>query len=318
MALDNAQFIAELSITDPPGTDPLSQGDDQIRTTKRATFQSFPFIAAQVSLTDVQLNDAAIKAEANVFTANQTIKERLFLQRNADTGFTQISYRDAAAVSIWDVYLAPLANNNDYNIDRNVGGILQDTPFRIRNADGVVEFTQPPEIGGAAIWIAGEIRQFAIAAVPGNNWFFADGTNGTANLADRWLAGAGAFAGAVGTNLNAALDAQTVAGNTGATALSVGQLPAHGHALRGGSATGVTDGNVSTVSSETVVGGQRGNLAGNYTLNNSSGNALVQQSGSGNTHSHTVGVLDVVANNPTFTGSVQPVSITVERYQYVP
>ncbi len=75
MALDAANFIAELSITDPPGADPLSQGDDQIRTIKRATFQTFPLMAAAVNLTDVQLNLAAIKNEANVFTARQTIQD---------------------------------------------------------------------------------------------------------------------------------------------------------------------------------------------------------------------------------------------------
>lgn len=74
MALDNAQFISELSITDPPGTDPVSEGDDQIRTTKRATQQSFPNINAAVTLTSAQLNQAAIKNEANTFTQINTFQ----------------------------------------------------------------------------------------------------------------------------------------------------------------------------------------------------------------------------------------------------
>ena len=77
MALDNAQFIAELSITDPPGTDPLSQGDDQIRTAKRAVFQSFEFIDAAVLLTAAQLNDVAIKGEANIFTQLATFSNAI-------------------------------------------------------------------------------------------------------------------------------------------------------------------------------------------------------------------------------------------------
>ena len=75
MPLDNAQFISELSITDPPGTDPLSEGDDQIRTIKRATQQSFPNVNAQVTLTAAEFNglaDAALKGAANIFTAANT------------------------------------------------------------------------------------------------------------------------------------------------------------------------------------------------------------------------------------------------------
>ena len=83
MALDNAQFISELSITDPPGTDPLSEGDDQIRTSKRAVFQSFPLVDAAVNITAAQMNQMAIKDATNVFTqtnefqANVTFGGRL-------------------------------------------------------------------------------------------------------------------------------------------------------------------------------------------------------------------------------------------------
>ena len=80
MPLDNAQFISELSITDPPGTDPLNQGDDQIRTVKRATQQSFPNIDAPVTLTAAQLEQAAIKNEANTFTQVNTFQTTLIVQ----------------------------------------------------------------------------------------------------------------------------------------------------------------------------------------------------------------------------------------------
>ena len=86
MALDNAQFISELSITDPPGTDELSEGDDQIRTTKRATFQSFPNVDAQVTLTAAQLNDVALQSEANTFTQQQDYFAGLVM-KNANSLF---------------------------------------------------------------------------------------------------------------------------------------------------------------------------------------------------------------------------------------
>jgi hypothetical protein len=49
MALDNANYIDELSITDPGATDLVSQGDDQIRTVKRAVKQSFPSVDIAVN-----------------------------------------------------------------------------------------------------------------------------------------------------------------------------------------------------------------------------------------------------------------------------
>ena len=72
MPLDNAQFIAELSVTDPPGTDPLNQGDDHIRTIKLAVQQSFPNVGSAVPQTGVQMAQMAIKNEANDFLAFQT------------------------------------------------------------------------------------------------------------------------------------------------------------------------------------------------------------------------------------------------------
>ena len=49
MALDSANYIDELSITDPTATDPVSEGDDQIRTVKRAVKQSFPSVDIAVN-----------------------------------------------------------------------------------------------------------------------------------------------------------------------------------------------------------------------------------------------------------------------------
>ena len=82
MALDNAQFISELSITDPPGTDELSEGDDQIRTTKRATFQSFPFVDAQVDRTAAELNDVALKSAAQTISGIWTHSATIELENN--------------------------------------------------------------------------------------------------------------------------------------------------------------------------------------------------------------------------------------------
>jgi len=318
MALDNANFIAELSITDPPGTDPLSQGDDQIRTIKRATQQSFPFVDKEVSLTADQMNLAAIKNEANTFSVqNQSFVDENLIRRSLISTFPRWRYVDELSQVQWETYMAAGPGNN-FLIQRRFDGTFVDVPISIGWTTGVVDFAHVPTVQGAPLWIAGEIRQFAIAASPGTNWFLADGTNGTANLADRWLVGAGSFAGGVGSNLNASLDALTVANTTGSTAISTAQMPVHNHNLRGGSATGVTDQAVGAVSNETVTGANRGNSAGTYVNLNSSGNRYIDNAGSGSGHTHSSPAQDVVAQNPTFTGSVQPVSFAVETYQYVP
>ncbi len=74
MALENAQYIPELVETNPAGIDPFSQGDDHLRMTKLAVKNSFPgFVGTQttpkaVTLTEDQINDAALKSAANTFT----------------------------------------------------------------------------------------------------------------------------------------------------------------------------------------------------------------------------------------------------------
>lgn len=56
MALETGDFINDLVITNPLGTDPKSKGDDHIRLLKKTVQQSFPNIDAEVDLTSAQLN----------------------------------------------------------------------------------------------------------------------------------------------------------------------------------------------------------------------------------------------------------------------
>ncbi len=56
MGLETADYINELVATNPGGTDPKSQGDDHLRTVKRALIQSFPNIDAPVFATPTELN----------------------------------------------------------------------------------------------------------------------------------------------------------------------------------------------------------------------------------------------------------------------
>ena len=56
MGLESADYINELVATNPTGTDPKSQGDDHLRTVKRALIQSFPNIDGPVFATPAELN----------------------------------------------------------------------------------------------------------------------------------------------------------------------------------------------------------------------------------------------------------------------
>ena len=65
MALDPAEFIADLDPAQPPGDDPASQADDHIRSIKKAITQSWPgsFNAAlNLSIPDIEALEARIAA----------------------------------------------------------------------------------------------------------------------------------------------------------------------------------------------------------------------------------------------------------------
>lgn len=75
MPLEAFGFITDLNASNPVGaTDQKLQGDDHIRGVKLTLQNSFPNVDAPMTLSSAQLNEAAIKNEANEFTANQTIK----------------------------------------------------------------------------------------------------------------------------------------------------------------------------------------------------------------------------------------------------
>ena len=145
MALDNAQFMSELSITDPPGTDPLSEGDDQIRTSKRTQLQSFPLVDKQVDLSADDLNnlaDAAIIDEFNIFTVQQTFEQDVIRTvaaasnsglffNNSETGFRR-----------WAFGREDTTSSGDWIIQRrDTAGAITDIPFRITEARGVLLMT---------------------------------------------------------------------------------------------------------------------------------------------------------------------------------
>lgn len=313
MALDNAQFIAELSITDPPGSDPLSQGDDQIRTIKRATQQSFPNIDAAVTLTTAQMNLAAIKNEANVFTATQTIQDNpLVLDAVADVG-TSIEMRRSGLLR-WTMSFSPDATNAEWVLARfdDLGAFI-DRPMEADRATGIVNFAHVPTIAGAPIWTAGEIKMLVTgASAPGTNWFSANGTNGTVDLKNRFFAMSDSFTG----NRAPFIDLVAATDVTGSTALTEAQMPSHRHRLRDlQSGGGISDG--TAISGANSVGTIRNVVANIFTDASLSGN-VVENTGSGSGHTHAVPAIDVDLVNNTDAFQIMPYSYHFQVFQYVP
>lgn len=59
MGLETGNYISDLVITNPIGTDDRSQGDDHLRLIKKVLKQTFPNINGAVTLTDEQINATA-------------------------------------------------------------------------------------------------------------------------------------------------------------------------------------------------------------------------------------------------------------------
>jgi hypothetical protein len=316
MALDGANFIAELSITDPPGSDPLSQGDDQIRTIKRATFQSFPLIAAAVNITDAQMNLMAVKNEANVFTADQTIKDNdLVLDAAADVGLS-IAYQRSGLLR-WSLTAVADAGNQDWSLTRfdDLGDFI-DLPITADRATGVVNFSKVPTVQGDPLWIVGEVKMIVQgASLPSNNWFPCNGLLGTVDLRDRIMGAQGVFTG----TQSPFLDAQTDAGNAGTTALSAAQMPSHRHRVAEKSLSG---GQVQANPATVLAAGQglAGVILSTGTVSyadQTDTRAIVENTGGGGTHTHDVGGLEVnPASNDAF--QVMPFTYFMQAIQYVP
>ena len=135
MALDNAQFISELSITDPPGTDAVAEGDDHIRTVKRATQQSFPNVDAAVPQTAAQMGQMAIKNEVNTFTQSNIFQNDIAFIIAA-TPFGLI-WRDSSALRSWEL---KSADGGALEVNRYIANVFQEATVSIDNATGTITY----------------------------------------------------------------------------------------------------------------------------------------------------------------------------------
>jgi hypothetical protein len=150
-------------------------------------------------------------------------------------------------------------------------------------------------IGGIILWSG------SVAAIPAT-WQLCDGTNGTPNLRDRFVVGAGSAYAVGATGGSAAVTATgTIGGTSGSTALTEAQMPKHFHKLWGPAAiSGFVQGVVSGAG--VFNGGTPDDGANTYGSYSAGGDAPSGSFGtgtsSGNGHTHDAGSL-------TFTGTSQ-------------
>ena len=140
MPLESGTLIPDLNQNNPLGADPKSEGDDHLRLVKRcvqgsfAAFVGTTAVPKSVSLTEDEINDAALKLAANSFSGSNTFN-----------GLTTFNTQ------------ARLANNIPLS-GRNVAGTVEHQLIKLNTGDQV-------EIGNGdqVIRLAGTIEtQFRI------------------------------------------------------------------------------------------------------------------------------------------------------------
>jgi hypothetical protein len=152
--------------------------------------------------------------------------------------------------------------------------------------------------GGIILWSG------SIAAIP-SGWALCNGSNGTPDLRNRFVVGAGSTYAVDATGGSTTTTATgSISGSTAGTALTEAQMPKHFHALRGASGPFT-----STVPSATASGS--GNYGGGtpddgtagYGTNSTGGNSASGSSGTGtsngDSHTHGTGTLAFTGNAVT-------------------
>lgn len=138
-------------------------------------------------------------------------------------GLTNDHWQERVGMSAVGV---PVASADQYGVVRIGSGID-------RTEDGVISVPIP------IVFVKGMILPFSgtfsgirpidpETTLPLSNWQICDGTNGTPNLYDRFIIGAGKTYAAKATG-GVLTHTHTLSGNVGATTLTIAQMPKHSH-----------------------------------------------------------------------------------------
>jgi hypothetical protein len=149
---------------------------------------------------------------------------------------------------------------------------------------------------GMIVMWSGSLAAIGVGALAG--WALCDGSNGTPNLRDRFVIGAGNKApGATSPSTSMPTDVQgghthTVAG----TALTLAQSPAHSHTV---TATGTGTGSTDSQGAHTHTYNEVGPTGGAIETGGNAGNSSVDTTSSNGAHTHNVTVSSVTVSGTT-------------------
>jgi microcystin-dependent protein len=170
-----------------------------------------------------------------------------------------------------------------------LGGNLNLGGFELSNGSLATSVAIP----NTSVFPVGLITMWSgsIGSIPAG-WALCNGSNGTPDLRDRFIVGAGSTY-AVGATGGATTDAITTSTNgahdhgaaTGNTTLTTDQIPSHTHSLYASSRSG-NDIDPLTQASSAIAG--NADASNSYTANNGSGTALMQGAGGGQAHNHSI------------------------------
>lgn len=324
MGIEVATYISDLDPLNPLHTDGLNNADAHIRLIKETEQNTFPNITGAVTATHTQLNALAggILDTSGLVTVPQqssTVGGAIVLTgANATAGKAQLLNSasalavGAASLTLWD---AAQANPHVVVSAAYTGAV-----------SALLSFDAPTiKQGGNTLLPAGCIVLWAgsVLAIPAG-WQLCDGTNGTPNLTDRFVVGAGSSYSPTATGGATVVSAtsssngahthggatasgggQTLAGSadsqgdhahgaaTGSTAISIAQMPAHTHDI---SAT-----NAGSIGGANPLAGSSALSTSYATASQGSGQGHTHSVASDGTHTHNITVQSVSAHAHTIT-----------------
>jgi hypothetical protein len=173
MSLESGTYISDLVVTNPPGTDPKSQGDDHLRLIKATLKNTFPNVAGAATASHTQLqadklgfgdsadpaNNFTLDASANNGTmklARNSGQEIMKVDANGKVGFPQNA-------QVWSQPLRDLGitytNDTGQPITINFSGYINNTTNRfIFQVNGVaVAYSAIGSVANSVVTLSGMV-----------------------------------------------------------------------------------------------------------------------------------------------------------------
>jgi hypothetical protein len=247
MGLEAGTYISDLVVTNPVGaSDAKSQGDDHLRLIKATIKNTFPNITGAMTLTHTQLNLAALKNAANVFTEAQDITKAggstLRLNGTGNNGI-EIGRTDGVASTAHIDFHSGTDGTNDYDVRMvATGGNTSDGQGTLNVIAAALQVNGTPVVTSAPdAFPAGTRMVFQQTSAP-SGWTKETVHN---NKALRLVTGTASTGGTVAfdtafasKSVAGTINNVTVTGTVQNHTLTIAQLPAHDHGATGLTFTG--------------------------------------------------------------------------------